>query len=171
MTLRLSDSIKDGSIETNQLREVFLTIGQAKVSTSAHEAFDLGFFRNGIDNVSMNKKRLITDAKHACIELANNGYVKPAMRKDIRVLGKTGLGIITAGANAMHAGNYISEHDKIISEKLGWIMCGGDLSAPTNVSEQYLLNLEREAFLSLCGMKKTLQRIQSILTSGKILRN
>ena len=79
--------------------------------------------------------------------------------------------MVYAGANSMYSGHYMSSHDKLISEKLGWVMCGGDLSAPTKVSEQYLLDLEREAFLSLCGEKKTLERIQSILTSGKPLRN
>jgi len=119
----------------------------------------------------MNQSRLLNDAKNACIELAYAGYVQPTPRKDIRVLGKSGLGMVYAGANAMYSGNYMSEHDKIISEKLGYVMCGGNLSTPTLVSEQYLLDLERETFLSLCGMRKTLERIKSILTSGKILRN
>jgi 3-hydroxyacyl-CoA dehydrogenase len=93
------------------------------------------------------------------------------MRKDIRVLGKSGMGIIWVGANTMRSGHYISEHDQLISQKLGYVLCGGDLSSPTLVSEQYLLDLEREAFLSLCGEKKTLERIQSILSTGKPLRN
>ena len=100
-----------------------------------------------------------------------SGYTMPEKRKDIRVMVKSGLGIIQVGANTMYSGHYISEHDQLISQKLGYILCGGDLSAPTLVSEQYLLDLEREAFLSLCGEKKTLERIQSILTSGKPLRN
>lgn len=119
----------------------------------------------------MNRSRLIADAKAKAIELADAGYTKPVPRKDIRVLGKQGLGIVYAGANTMYSGQYISEHDKKISEKLGWVMCGGDLSAPTEVTEQYLLDLEREAFLSLCGERKTLERIQSIVTKGKPLRN
>ncbi|MFI5218843.1 MAG: 3-hydroxyacyl-CoA dehydrogenase/enoyl-CoA hydratase family protein [Bacteroidia bacterium] len=170
-TLRFSDDIKEGDIELNILRNRFLTIGQAKVATSAHEAFDLGILRHGIDEITLNKSRLIADAKQAAIELAEAGYTKPALRRDIRVLGKSGLGMVYAGANAMFAGNYISEHDKLISEKLGYVMCGGDLSAPSLVSEQYLLDLEREAFLSLCGERKTLERIQAILTTGKPLRN
>jgi 3-hydroxyacyl-CoA dehydrogenase len=170
-TLRFSDEIKPGDIELNILRERFLTIGQAKVSTSAHEAFDLGIFRHGIDEITLNKSRLLADAKRAAIELAEAGYVKPVLRKDIHVLGKSGLGLIYAGANSMFSGNYISEYDKYISEKLGYVMCGGDLSAPTIVSEQYLLDLEREVFLSLCGERKTLERIQAILTTGKPLRN
>lgn len=169
--LRLSDSFKDGDIEINALREKFLTIGQAKVSTSAAEAYDLGILRHGLDEITLNRHRLIADAKKAAITLADAGYVKPIPRKDIRVLGKSGLGIVWVGANSMLSGHYISEHDQLISQKLGYILCGGDLSAPTLVSEQYLLDLEREAFLSLCGEKKTLERIQSILTTGKPLRN
>ncbi len=169
--VRFSDELQPGDIELNTLRNRFLTIGQAQVSTSAKEAFDLGVFRKGIDEVTVNRDRLILDAKRAAINMAEEGYVSPKPRKDIRVLGKSGLGMIHAGANAMLAGHYISPHDKLISEKLGFVMCGGDLSAPTEVSEQYLLDLEREAFLSLCGEKKTLERIQAILTTGKPLRN
>jgi 3-hydroxyacyl-CoA dehydrogenase len=169
--LRLSDSFKEGDIEINALRDRFLTIGQAKVSTSAAEAFDLGILRPGLDEVSMNKSRLLSDAKSAVIELASAGYTQKSPRKDIKVLGKSGLGIVWVGADTMYSGHYISEHDQKISQKLGFILCGGDLSSPTLVSEQYLLDLEREAFLSLCGEKKTLERIQSILTTGKPLRN
>lgn len=169
--MRFADEIKEGDIELNLLRERFLTIAMAKVSTSAHEAFDMGILREGIDSISYNQNRLIADAKQAAIEMAVAGYTQPALRKDIRVLGKSGLGMVYAGANSMYSGNYMSAHDKLISEKLGYVMCGGDLSAPAMVSEQYLLDLEREAFLSLCGEKKTLERIQAILTTGKPLRN
>ena len=103
--------------------------------------------------------------------MAAEGYTKPTERKDIRVLGKSGMGMFYSGANSMYAGHYISEHDLKISQKLAYVLCGGDLSSPTLVSEQYLLDLEREAFLSLCAERKTLERIQSILTSGKPLRN
>lgn len=170
-TLRFSDEIKEGDIELNLLKERFLTIATAKVSTSADEAFDMGIFRRGTDRISYNRNRLIADAKATVLELADAGYTKPVQRKDIRVLGRSGLGMVYAGANTMYSGHYMSSHDKLISEKLGYIMCGGDLSAPSFVSEQYLLDLEREAFLSLCGEKKTLERIQSILTTGKPLRN
>ncbi len=169
--LRFADSIQEGDIELNLLKERFLTIGQAKVSTSAEEAFDLGILRHGIDAISLNRNRLLADAKRSAIEIADAGYTKPNPRKDIRVLGRAGLGMVYAGANTMFSGHYISEHDKLISEKLGYVLCGGDLSAPTLVSEQYLLDLERQEFLSLCGEKKTLERIQSILTTGKALRN
>ncbi len=169
--LRLADSFKDGDIEINALRERFLTIGQAKVSTSAAEAFDLGILRPGLDEISINRSRLLSDAKNAVLKMAQAGYTPSQPRKDIKVLGKSGLGIVWVGANSMYSGHYISEHDQKISQKLGYILCGGDLSAPTLVSEQYLLDLEREAFLSLCGEKKTLERIQSILNTGKPLRN
>lgn len=169
--LRASDEFKEDQIVQNVLKERFLTIGMAKVSTSALEALELGYLQKGKYSISMNRSRLIADAKAKAIELADAGYTQPVRRKDIKVLGKQGLGIVYAGANTMYSGRYISEHDKKISEKLGWVMCGGDLSAPTEVTEQYLLDLEREAFLSLCGERKTLERIQSIVTQGKPLRN
>jgi 3-hydroxyacyl-CoA dehydrogenase len=170
LTLRVSDNFADGDIQLNGLKNAFLTIGTAKVSTSGQEAFDIGFLRRG-DKVSINKNHQITDAKQMVTELAEAGYTQPVQRKDIKVLGKSGLGMVYAGANTMYSGGYMSEYDKFISEKLGYIMCGGDLSAPTLVSEQYLLDLEREAFLSLTGQKKTLERIQHMLTTGKPLRN
>jgi 3-hydroxyacyl-CoA dehydrogenase len=169
--LRLSDETFDGDIELPSLREKFLTIGMAKVSTSAAEAFDLGFYKKGRDKYVVNQDRQIAEAKSTVLEMANAGYTQPQERKDIRVLGRQGLGMVYAGAYTMYSGKYISEHDKLISEKLGYVLCGGDLSNKTQVSENYLLNLEREAFLSLLGEKKTLERIQSILTTGKPLRN
>ena len=169
--LRLSDQFSEGDIQLNELKERFLTIGMAKVATSGEEAYDLGILRRGIDSITVNRDRRIKEAKEKAIELAEAGYTPPLMRKDILVLGKTGLGMVYAGANTMLTGNYMSEHDELISQKLGYVMCGGDLSQPTKVSEQYLLDLEREAFLSLLGERKTLERIQSILTTGKPLRN
>ncbi len=169
--VRLSDGLQEGDIELNNFRDKFLTIGQAKVSTSAYEAFDLGYLRKGKDVVVVSRNRLLSEAKLNCIELAEAGYTKPLHRKDIRVLGKQALGLAYLGANSMLSGHYISEHDAKISQKLAWVLCGGDLSAPTLVSEQYLLDLEREAFLSLCGERKTLERLQSILIGSKILRN
>ncbi len=169
--LRASDEYTEDQIVQNVLKERFLTIGMAKVSTSALEAFELGYLQKGKYAISMNRSRLIADAKAKAIALAEAGYTQPVRRKDIKVLGKQGLGIVYAGANTMYSGHYISEHDKKISEKLGYVMCGGDLSSPTEVTEQYLLDLEREAFLSLCGERKTLERIQSIVTKGKPLRN
>ncbi|MBI4944784.1 MAG: 3-hydroxyacyl-CoA dehydrogenase/enoyl-CoA hydratase family protein [Bacteroidetes bacterium] len=169
--LRLSDELQEGDVELNNFRDKFLTIGQAKVSTSAHEAFDLGYLRKGKDVVVTSYARLLTEAKAECLEIAKEGYSKPVPRKDIRVLGKQALGLAYLGANSMMSGNYISEHDVKISQKLAHVLCGGELSMPTLVSEQYLLDLEREAFLSLAGEKKTLERIQSILVGGKVLRN
>ncbi|TDG35399.1 3-hydroxyacyl-CoA dehydrogenase/enoyl-CoA hydratase family protein [Pedobacter changchengzhani] len=169
--LRASDEFRDDQIVQNTLKDRFLTIGMAKVSTSGYEAYELGYLQKGKFSISMNSNRLLADAKAKAIELADAGYTEPVRRTDIKVLGKQGLGIVYAGANSMYAGHYISEHDKKISEKLGYVMCGGNLSSPTEVSEQYLLDLEREAFLSLCGERKSLERIQSIITKGKPLRN
>jgi 3-hydroxyacyl-CoA dehydrogenase len=171
MALRFSDSLKDGDIQLNTLRSNFLTIGQAKVSTSAKEAFEMGILKAGRDAISMNKNHLLFDARNSVVALSDAGYTQPQQRKNIKVLGKQGLGLIWVGANSMKSGNYISSHDEYISKKLGYVMCGGELSSPTEVSEQYLLDLEREVFLSLTGEKKTLERIQSILTTGKPLRN
>ncbi|MBM3186570.1 MAG: 3-hydroxyacyl-CoA dehydrogenase [Bacteroidetes bacterium] len=168
---RLSDELKSGDIKMNRLRERFLTIGQAKVSTSAFEAFDLGYLREGIDEVIVSRDFQLTRAKAACLELANKGYVAPKRGKNITVVGQEGLGIVYVGANSMLSGNYMSEHDKVISEKLGYVLCGGDLSENTVVSEQYLLDLERKAFVELCGERKTLERLESLVKNGKILRN
>ena len=169
--LRASDEFKADQITQNTLRDRFLTIGQAKVSTSAIEAAELGYLQQGKYAVTMNRKRLLLDAKNKALALANAGYVQPAPRNNIKVLGNQGLGIVYVGASSMRAGNYISDHDKKISEKLGWVLCGGNLSAPTEVSEQYLLDLERKAFLELAAERKTLERIQHMLTKGKPLRN
>ena len=169
--LRLNDQLGDGDIRINAMRERFLTIGQAKVATSAYEAFELGYFREGIDEVVVNRKDQLARAKAAALAMADAGYTQPVKRKDITVMGQEGMGIVYAGASSMHAGNFISEHDKLISEKLGYVMCGGDLSARTEVSEDYLLGLERRAFLELCTERKTLERMQSLIQKGKILRN
>jgi len=168
---RLSDELKEGDIKINRLRERFLTIGQAKVSTSAHEAFDLGYLRQGIDEVIMNRELQLTRAKEACLEFVLAGYVPKKRSRNITVVGQEGLGIVYVGANTMLSGNYISEHDAFISEKLGYVLCGGDLSENTKVSEQYLLDLERKAFVELCRQRKTLERLQSLVKNGKILRN
>jgi len=169
--LRLSDELQEGDIELNNFRERFLTIGQAKVSTSAYEAFELGYLKRDRDVVVLSRDRLLAEAKRHCLTLAEEGYVQPTPRTDIRVLGKQSLGLAYVGANTMYNGNYISEHDAKISQKLAYVLSGGDLSQPSLVSEDYLLNLEREAFVSLCAERKTLERIQSILTGGKVLRN
>lgn len=169
--LRCSDEFKDGDIKLNTFRNRFLTIGQAKVSTSAYEAFDLGYLRPGIDEVIVSRELQLSRAKEACLEMANAGYTQPPMRKDITVLGQEALGIVYVGANSMKSGHYISEHDQLISEKLGFVLAGGDLSGPTQVSEKYLLDLERKTFLELCMQRKSLERMQSLVAKGKILRN
>ena len=169
--LRAADETHDGEVDTLTLQNRFLTIATAKVATSGAEAFDMGIYRKGKDLISLNAGRRIAEAKQAVIELHNEGYIMPVQRKDIKVLGRSALGTMLAGINGMHKGNYATEHDVTVAKKLAYVMCGGDLSEPAFVTEQYLLDLEREAFLSLTGEKKTLERIQSILKSGKPLRN
>ena len=169
--VRASDSFRKGDVELNVLQEYFLTIGMAKVSTSAYEAYDLGILKKGKDIVVVNKDRQIATAKAHAKLMAESGYTKPVKRKDIKVLGKQALGMFLVGTDSMEASHYISEHDKKIANKLAYVMAGGDLSEPTRVHEQYLLDLEREAFLSLCTEKKTLERIQHMLKTGKPLRN
>ncbi len=170
--LRLSDELKEGDIRTNAYLNRYLSIGQAKVSMSAYEAFDLGYMRPGIDEVIVSRAYHLAYAKKAALNLAEKGYTQPAARKDIKVLGKEVLGMVYVGADGFTTGNYMSVHDKLIAEKLGWVMAGGEISqALTEVSEQYLLNLERKAFMELCMQRKTLERIQSLITKGKILRN
>jgi len=168
---RFSDELKDGDIKINRLRERFLSIGQAKVSTSAYEAFDHGYLRPGTDEVVVSREFQLTRAKRAALEMIEKGYIAPKREKNVTVLGQEGLGIIYVGANSMKSGNYMSEHDQVISEKLGWVMCGGDLSENTLVSEQYLLDLERKAFVELCMQRKTLERLESLVKTGRILRN
>jgi 3-hydroxyacyl-CoA dehydrogenase len=169
--LRAADEMHNGEPETITLQNRFLNIATGKVATSAHEAFQMGIYRKGTDDIAMNVSRRISMAKNAAIELFDNGYVMPVQRNDIKVLGQSALGALHVGINAMWRGQYASEHDVKIAKKLAYVMCGGDLSEPTFVSEQYLLGLEREAFLSLMGERKTLERIQSIIKSGKPLRN
>lgn len=170
MVLRLSDSYQEGDVELNSLRNAFLTLGQAKVATSGEEARAFGFLKQG-DTVSVNIQRQLKDAKTEVIRLAEEGYVAPAPRTNIRVLGRTGLALAYTGAHSMFAAGYITEHDRLIARKLAYILCGGDLTGTQFVSEQYLLDLEREAFLSLMGERKTLERIEHTLKTGKPLRN
>ncbi len=169
--LRASDELHNDEPETNTLKERFFAIATAKVATSAQEAYDMGILRKGHDEVVMNIGRRIAEAKKSVIEIYDAGYTMPQQRKDIKVLGRLGLGAMLAGINGMWRGGYATDHDALVARKLAYVMCGGDLSEPTLVSEQYLLDLEREAFLSLCGEKKTLERIQSVLKSGRPIRN
>ncbi len=171
MALRASDSFQKNDVELNVLQEYFLTIGMAKVATSAYEAYDMGVLQHGKDIVVVNKDRQIAVAKAHARLLADQGYTQPVLRKDVKVLGKQALGMFLVGTDSMEASNYISEHDKKIANKLAYVMAGGDLSESTLVSEQYLLDLEREAFLSLTTERKTLERIEHMLKKGKPLRN
>ncbi len=168
---RFSEELHEGDIKINLLRDKFLTIGQAKVSTSAEEAFELGYLRKGIDEVVVSKVHQLVRAKAACLELVEVGYIPPVREKNIMVMGQEGLGIVYVGANSMLSGNYMSDHDRVISEKLGNVLCGGDLSENTVVSEQYLLDLERKTFIELCAEKLTMERMESLVKYGKILRN
>jgi 3-hydroxyacyl-CoA dehydrogenase len=169
--VRASDEMHEEEPETITLKNRFLTIATAKVATSAHEAFGLGIYRKGLDEVVMNQNRRVSEAKKSVLELSDSGYVMPVQRKDIKVLGRSALGALYAGIHGMTQAGYATQHDSVVAKKLAYVMCGGDLSEPTFVSEQYLLDLEREAFLSLCGERKSLERIQSVLKSGKPVRN
>ena len=170
--LRLSDELKKGDVRINAFQNRYLTIGQAKVSTSAYEAFELGYLRKGLDEVIVSRAHQLAYAKQVALQMYEKGYTQPAPRNDIKVLGKEALGFVYVGANEFTQAHYMSEHDKFIAEKLGWVMAGGEISqALTEVSEQYLLDLERKAFLELATSRKSLERMQSLITTGKILRN
>ena len=170
--LRLGDELKEGDIRSNQFLNRYLTIGQAKVSTSAYEAFDLGYLREGIDEVIVSSVDQLSYAKKVALQMVEKGYSQPAPRKNVKVLGKEVHGLWLVGADSFTKGGYMSEHDKLIAEKLGYVISGGDISqAMTEVTEKYLLDLERKAFLELAMQKKTLERMQSLITKGKILRN
>lgn len=169
--LRANDELQQGAPENIPFQNRFLTIATAKVATSACEAFNLGIYRKGLDEVIINQDRRIAAAKRSVIDLYDSGYVTPVPRSDIKVPGRSVLGALLAGIHGMQQGNYATEHDAKVARKLAYVMCGGDLSEPTLVNEQYLLNLEREAFLSLCGERKTLERLQSVIKTGKPVRN
>jgi 3-hydroxyacyl-CoA dehydrogenase len=169
--LRAADEMHEDEPETITLKNRFLTIATAKVATSALEAYSLGILRKGLDEVVMNQNRRIAEAKRSVLEMYDSGYVMPVPRKDIKVLGKSALGALLVGVNGMQRAGYATAHDALVARKLAYVMCGGDLSEQSLVSEQYLLDLEREAFLSLCGERKTLERLQSVLKTGKPVRN
>lgn len=169
--VRLSDEItKEGNVQIPSLIERFKTIATAQVATSAHEAFNYGYLQTSKDHISLNAGRNIAEAKKIVLAMAPN-YIKPIPRNDVFVLGRTGLGALYIAAHSLQLGNYASEHDIKIAKKVAWVLCGGDLTSAQTVSEKYLIDLEREAFLSLCGEQKTLERIQYMLENGKPLRN
>jgi 3-hydroxyacyl-CoA dehydrogenase len=152
------------------LKKTFELIGMGKVAGSAQEARSWGILRPS-DAISMNGDRLIADAKQEVLNLASAGYVQPVERTDILALGEQGQAAMKLALYMMKKGGFISEHDEFIGRKLARVMCGGDLNHQTFVSERHLLDLEREAFLSLCGERKTQERIAAMLKTGKPLRN
>jgi 3-hydroxyacyl-CoA dehydrogenase len=170
MALRCSDMYQAGDTELNILQNAFMNIAQAKVSTSAHDALAMNYLLEK-DQIVLNRSRLLAEAKQAAIDLADNGYTQPKQRSDIKVQGKAGMALFMTGIAQMKMAGYISEHDAKIANKLAYVINGGDLSSPQQVTEQYLLDLEREAFLSLCGERKTLERMQGLLNGGKPPRN
>ncbi|WP_373709779.1 3-hydroxyacyl-CoA dehydrogenase/enoyl-CoA hydratase family protein [Kaistella sp.] len=170
MALRVSREFHSDDVKNNRLRDMFMNIAMGKVATSAYEAYDMGILENHKDIVVVNKNRQIKTAKMLALSLAEHGYTQPIEQK-VKVLGRDALGMFLVGTDQMLTGKYISEHDKLIADKLANVLVGGNLSEPTVVTEQYLLNLERETFLQLCGERKTLERIQFMLTKGKPLRN
>jgi 3-hydroxyacyl-CoA dehydrogenase len=170
LTKRISERYIEGDAELNALQNAFMNIATAKVALSAEEAREMGILRPQ-DRIVVNRDRLLLEAKRTVIQLAQAGYTQPIPAQNIRVQGRAGMALVAAGVNGMKMGGYISDHDAKIAMKIANIMCGGDLTSPQEVSEQYLLDLEREAFVSLCAERKTLERIQAILTGGKPLRN
>ena len=164
----------DGRGESVELLEAmkraFETIAMAKVATSAHEARGLGFLSDS-DNISMNRERVLFDAKARALELTRGGYEPPVLRMDLPAPGENILATLKMGVYLMRQGEYISDHEVKIGNKVAEVLCGGNVTPGTPVSEQYILDLEREAFKSLCGEKKTQERIQYTLKTGKTLRN
>lgn len=168
--VRVSDALREGDVGVNVLIDHFRTIATAGVATSASEAYKLGYLQESKDTVVMNTDHAIRRAKQKVLALAET-YVQPPTREDIRVFGRSGLATLYTAANELYRGNWASAHDILIAKKVAWVLCGGDLTGAQEVSEQYLLDIEREAFLSLCGEQKTLERIQHMLHNGRPLRN
>ena len=172
MTLRAMDEARNtpDADPLLFLKKTFELIGMGKVATSAQEAKAWGFLRD-IDSISMNGDRLIADAKQVVIDMDAEGYVQPVPREDIYVMGEAGQAAMKITLHMMKQGGYVSDHDVLIGKKLANIITGGNMNHPAMVSEQYLLDLEREAFVSLCGERKTQERIAAMLKTGKPLRN
>ena len=168
--VRASDAFFEGDVQIPTLLEKFKTIAQAQVATSAHEAFNYGYLQHQKDSIVLNKDRNIADAKKKVLEMADT-YIQKQPRKDVLVMGRNGLSALYVAAHSLYLGRYASEHDIKIAKKVAFVLCGGDLTGQQKVSEQYLLDIEREAMLSLCGEQKTLERIQYMLTNNKPLRN
>jgi len=170
MALRASDKFFEGDVQMPTLIEHFKTIATATVATSAYEAFEHNYLLKEKDTVCVNTPQNISKAKAKVLELAKH-YIAPVPRKDIQVLGRGGLSTLYTAINEFLLGQYMSEYDAEIARKVAYVMCGGDLTSSQKVSEQYLLDIEREGFLSLLGNQKTLDRIQYLLMNNKPLRN
>jgi 3-hydroxyacyl-CoA dehydrogenase len=178
MLLRAVDSaasIRPGgrgeSVELMEaMKKIFETIATAKVATSAHEARGLGFLRDS-DSITMNRERVLSDAKARALEMVRAGYEPPQPRTDIPAPGENILAALKMGVHLMRQGDYITEYEVKLATKIAEVLCGGNVTPGTPVSEQYILDLEREGFKSLCGEKKTQERIQYTLKTGKTLRN
>lgn len=168
--VRASDAFFEGDIQIPTLIDKFKTIALASVSTSAHEAFNYDYLQHHRDSVILNRDRNIAEAKKKVLELSAH-YVQPIQREDVTVLGRTGLAALYVAANELKLGRFASEHDIKIAHKIAWVLCGGDLTGTQQVSEKYLLDLEREAFLSLAGERKTMERIEHMMKFNKPLRN
>ena len=168
--MRTSDSFSEGDVQIPTLIENFKTIAMASVATSGLQAMKMGYLSPIKDKIILNGDKGIYEAKQKILELSPK-YVQPVKRNDILVLGRSGLGSLYVAAESLRLGKYATDHDIVIAKKMAYVLCGGDLSSPQKVSEQYLLDIEREQFLSLCGEMKTLERIQHMLTTNKPLRN
>ncbi|MCS7188615.1 MAG: 3-hydroxyacyl-CoA dehydrogenase NAD-binding domain-containing protein [Bacteroidia bacterium] len=171
MAARIAERYVEGDVEINYYRDILTLIATAKVATSAFEAIQIGLLRPYHTRITLNLQKLLRDAKAYVLLLAEQGYVPPQPREQIRVLGRTALGAVEASLYQMWQAGYITEYDRHVSRKVAYVLAGGDLTGTQYVSESYLLDLEREAFLSLCGEKRTLERIQHMLRTGKPLRN
>ena len=168
--VRASDEFFEGDVQSPTLIKYFKTIATAAVSTSAYEAYDLNYLKEGRDFVSVNTPMNIGLAKDKVLQLSKN-YMPPSVREDIEVLGRGGLSVLYSAINEFRLGEYMSDYDVEIARKIAYVICGGDLTSAQKVSEQYLLDIEREGFLSLLGNQKTLDRIQYLLMNNKPLRN
>jgi 3-hydroxyacyl-CoA dehydrogenase len=170
MTARAGEGASLTTFLLPRIQRSFENIGMGKVATSAADARRMHYLRS-TDRISMNRDRVIADARDLALQMAKEGYQPPAPRTQIAVGGETVLSPLKLGIHMMWRSGYISDHDKLIGTRLAHIMAGGNLPHPAYVTEQYLLDLEREAFISLCGERKTLERIQHMLKTGKPLRN
>ena len=168
--VRASDDFFEGDVQSPTLVNYFKTIATAAVSTSAYQAFDLNYLKEGRDIVSVNTPMNIGKAKDKVLLLAQN-YIAPSVREDIEVLGRGGMSVLYSAINEFRLGEYMSDYDVEIARKIAYVICGGDLTSSQKVSEQYLMDIERENFMSLLGNQKTLDRIQYLLMNNKPLRN